>query len=116
MRKLVLLSAIVTSLYATGQPLSPPNSLQTDSAVNLYFSSQDGTLPIHNGRVFYGYTGILEHGFYPTGGWQNGSVLYDGIWYHNLTIMYDVYKDELISLHPNTTPVRLFTERVQQFN
>ena len=29
--------------------------------------------------------------------------------------MYDIYKDEVLILHPTATPIRLFSERVQQF-
>ena len=28
--------------------------------------------------------------------WQNGSILYDGTWYHNISLMYDIYKDEVL--------------------
>jgi hypothetical protein len=57
----------------------------------------------------------LEHAFFPVSGWQKGSVLFDGIWYHDLSMMYDIYMDEVVILHPSSTPVRLISERVQQF-
>lgn len=105
--------------YAAGQspePISRNSSDAYDSAVSLYFSNQDRTLAIHNGRVFYGYPGTLEHAFYLENSWQNGSVLYDGTWYHDTPLMYDIYKDEVIILHPNNMSVRLYSERVQKFN
>lgn len=87
-----------------------------DSLATSYFSSQSETLAIHNGRVFYGYPGVIGEAFYPGTGFWKGSLLFDGMWYHAVSIMYDVYLDDVILLHPNSTPIRLFNERIEQFN
>lgn len=116
MKKLTVFLCLLSFFYAGGQNLqAPAEKAGTDSALNLYFNSLEETLPIHNGRVFYGYPGILEHAFFPSTGWQKGSVLFDGIWYHDITLMYDISQDEVIVLHPSSTPVRLISERVQEF-
>ena len=116
MKKLTVLLGLVAYMCAGGQSqLAPPPGITTDSARNLYFNTLEETLPIHNGRVFYGYPGILEHAFYPSNGWQTGAVLFDGIWYTKLNMMYDSFLDELVILHTTSTPVRLISERVQEF-
>lgn len=118
MRKLtVLLSSLLLLQQVRGQnkQVSAAGSYYNDTASALYFNSLQETLPLYNGRVFYGYPGIHEHAFYPATGWHNGSVLFDGIWYHNMSIMYDTYMDEVIILHPTSTPVRLISDRIQQF-
>ncbi len=118
MRKLLALLLLLSFFYARGQSLDTVTTKQpeaSDSAAKFYFISQRETLAIHNGRVFYGYPGVLDDAFFPEDGWKNGSVLYDGIWYDSIPIMYDIYKDELLVMHPNYTVVRLISERVQQF-
>ncbi len=118
MKKLTGLLFLFSFFTAEGQSLDSTNRWLTevsDSAAGLYFANQRETLAIHNGRVFYGYPGTVDHAFYPEAGWQNGSVLYDGIWYKDISLMYDIYKDEVVILHPTATPIRLFSERVQQF-
>jgi hypothetical protein len=90
-------------------------SIALDSAANLYFESRGKELEIYNGRVFYGYPGIDGFAFYPVKEWQKGSILYDGTLYHDVFILYDIYKDQVIIRHPNTVPVYLFSERVQKF-
>ena len=118
MKKLLVFLFLFSFFYTKGQSLDSGNtkhSEASDSAANFYFVNQRETLAIHNGRVFYGYPGMVNHAFYPEAGWQNGSLLYDGIWYHDISFRYDIYKDELVILHPNNTPVRLFSDRVQEF-
>lgn len=95
---------------------APAVTAGADSAIRLYFNSLEETLPIHNGRVFYGYPGILENAFFPGNGWQKGNILYDGVWYQDVSMMYDAHMDELIILHPSSTPIRLVSERVQEFH
>jgi hypothetical protein len=118
MKKLSVLLFLFSFFYTKGQSIDSVNtkySEASDSAANFYFINQRETLAIHNGRVFYGYPGMVNHAFYPETDWQNGSLLYDGIWYHDISFKYDIYKDELVILHPNNTPVRLFSDRVQEF-
>ena len=116
MKKLTVYFSLLFFIEASGQNLQPqPGATGVDTAVSFYFSSLEQTLPIHNGRVFYGYPGVIEHAFFPTSGWQKGTVLFDGTWYHDLTLMYDIYMDEVIILHPSSTPVRLISERIKEF-
>ena len=116
MKRLTALLSIIILTEASGQNLQPPLLKPgADTARGLYFKALDETLPIHNGRVFYGYPGVLETAFYPESGWYQGSVLYDGIWYRDVQIMYDTYMDEVVLLHPQGTPLRLISERIQKF-
>ncbi len=117
--KILPAALFLFSFYsASSQPLSSPNkkpSEASDKAASLYFNSQAETLAIHNGRIFYGYPGMIGHAFYPEPVMQIGSMLYDGTWYHDVSFIYDIFKDEVVTLHPNSALIRLFSERVQQF-
>jgi len=118
MRQLALSLFLFHFINVEGQPLDStgkkPNQAG-DSTVNLYFTSLGETSGLYNGRVFYWYPLMKGHAFYPSADWQKGSVLYDGTWYHNLSIMYDIYRDEIVLKHPNSIPIRLFSERIQEF-
>lgn len=116
MRKLTVFLSFLLFLKVSGQNLqSPASRPNADTALGLYLASLEETLPLHNGRVFYGYPGIHENAFYHSTGWHKGSILFDGIWYHDVSLMYDTYMDEVIILHPSSTPVRLISERIQEF-
>lgn len=117
MKKIAVFILFFSFFDASAQPSRSIDSRLafSDSAANLYFISQGGTSALYNGRLFYGYPTIKGHAYYPEEGWQIGSVLYDGTWYHDVTLMFDIYKDEVVILHPNTTPLCLFSERVQKF-
>src|SRR4029078_599628 len=50
-------------------------------------------------------------------GWQQGTVLYDGILYRNVPVKYDMVKDLLLVGHPNGyTVLSLFSPRVDSFS
>jgi hypothetical protein len=86
-----------------------------DSAANLYFTSRGQSSVIYNGRIFYGYPGIIGDAFYPSDGWQKGSLLYDGTWYHTISMRFDIHKGQLVVRHPNNISICLVNERVQKF-
>jgi hypothetical protein len=88
-----------------------------DSLVGIYKKSLGVSLPLYNGRQFYGYpASFKEHAFYPVNEWSTGSILFDNMWYNNVPVMYDVYKDEVVVMHPNGVPFVLFSDRVQEFS
>jgi hypothetical protein len=106
-------------MYAKGQSLDtnnikPPE--QPSNADSIKFTGPSETSPLYNGRIFYWYPAKEGHAFFLTPEWQTGSVLYDDVWYHNIKLKYDIYKDEVIVLHPSYKSIRLFSERVQEFN
>ncbi|MEI9913043.1 MAG: hypothetical protein WDO71_27470, partial [Bacteroidota bacterium] len=121
MRKLAGFLFFLSSLHASGQALDSLNrtsQAMEDSLVNIYYSSQQETLSsLYNGRQFYGYPAtIQDHAFYLSKNWLTGSVYYDGFWYRNVQIMYDIYQDEVTVKHPNGVAVVLFGERVNEFS
>lgn len=93
------------------------NGTLVDSVMKNFVAEQRDLLPIYSGRLFYTYPASIEgHAFFDSKDWQNGSVLYDGVWYHNLTMMFELVKEVIIVKHPNGVPISLYSERIQQFN
>jgi hypothetical protein len=120
MKKIPGLFLLLIFFDATAQPtLDDPKLAEPyDSAASAYYSSQNKSFAIYNGRIFYGYPGMIGHAFFPEDGsdWQTGNILYDGTWYHGIKFIFDVYKEELVVLQPNSIPVRLLSNRVDQFS
>jgi hypothetical protein len=118
MRTLTAIFIFLPFAHAVGQPadtLSGGLHFPQDSLLNIYDSRKD-SLSLYNGRQFYGYSLSIEgSAFFQANEWGHGSVLYDGAWYRNVELMYDLYRDELIARHPVGIPIVLFRERVQEF-
>jgi hypothetical protein len=114
MKKFTGLVTLFCVFNAIGQPgvvITTPDSL-----VHIYQSGLGMNLPLYNGRQFYGYSSaIIGNAFYPVNDWTRGSILYDNMWYNNVPIMYDAFKDELVTMHPNGVPFVLISDRVQEF-
>ena len=118
MKKITVFFLLFSVLFAEAQlPVSMASneSPALDSAANLYFASRGQASVIYNGRIFYGYPGIIGDAFYPSAGWKKSSLLYDGSWYHNISMMYDIHKGQVVVRHPNNVSICLFSERVQKF-
>ena len=83
---------------------------------NAQNSLPDESLPIYNGRLFYGYP-PMSHGipYYKTMGWQKGSIRYEGHWYADVSIIYDPVVEQLVVRNPRYLSLALFSERVQEF-
>lgn len=115
MRKLTVFFFLLPFI-TRAQLSSVAGNSPADSLAALYFANQKETLAIHNGRIFYGYPEVVGEAFYPSTGFQKASLLFDGTWYHDVSIMYDTYLDDIILVHPSLTVIRLFSERVEQFS
>lgn len=111
MQKLTFLLSLLP-LFAGGQSVNTG----LDSLAFFYSDNQKHTLPVHNGRLYYGYPQTISDPFYPSPQWQKGSVMFEGHWYPGVSLMYDTYTDDVILLHPNSTPIVLFAERISAFS
>jgi hypothetical protein len=91
---------------------------ETDSLYNAFHpASQEPFLTLYNGKQFYGYPSTIQgHAFFATREWSVGSVNYDGYWYRDVQLMYDVNRGEVVIRHPNGIPVILFSDRVKEFS
>ena len=119
MRRIIFKLFFLSALYAKGQALDTTGSVLlriSDSISNIYFTSQNESLPIYNGRIYYPVLRIEEHPFAYSDDWQKGTICYDGINYHDLTFKYDTHLQELIVLTPRVIPIRLVSDRVQRFS
>lgn len=88
------------------------------NAVTSYHHYIDKQSRLYNGVEFVGYSPKIEGiPYFLESTWQRGSVVYDGIAYDTVPMMYDIVKDRLIILHFNNFfRLALFSEKVQSFS
>jgi hypothetical protein len=74
--------------------------------------------PLYYGVEHFGYSSKIKgFAYWGSADRQQGSVLYDGILYTNVSIKYDLVADEVIVRHPNNYfGVTLATEKVNAFS
>ena len=109
--------ALLLSFQSQAQDLNgSPATRMSDSVWSIYQKSRGENLAIFQGRqILGGYPGISGSAYFPFSEWSVGSVQYEGIWYHDLELLFDIYREELMVKHPSGVPFVLYTDRVQQF-
>lgn len=88
-----------------------------NNAVSLYHKYTDKQARLYNGWLHLGYSHKIEGtAYYPDNLWHRGSLIYDGIYFADVNMMYDVYKDELIVQHFHRLMMTIHGEKVKEFS
>lgn len=116
---LIFLCCIITAGAAFAQDSATENHFIKDAetkAVDAYYQYTGKRARLYNGVEHLGYFYTIKgNAYYLTDAWQKGSVLYDGLFYDNVSMMYDIYKDEVVILHFNGYRLTLLSEKVKSF-
>ncbi|MFT3705650.1 MAG: hypothetical protein QM802_24995 [Agriterribacter sp.] len=94
-------------------------NLQKKNAVNIYYQSLQIQAGIYNGSEYVPYVNTLKEGhpYFDTTAILKGSVLYDGMQYNDIPMLYDIITDQLIIQHYNKVfLVQLIRSKVDSFN
>lgn len=114
MAKLSGLFLILFFQFASAQS---HNSSDHSNPSSFEVSGSPDWLPLYNGRLFYSYPFITTgNAFYPDNEWHTGEIVYDGITYSSIPILYDAYKDVVLVKHPVNLTIILFSKRVKEFS
>ena len=92
------LGLILTSAFCHAQANtfygSAPDTTGLASALALYERTLATSLPIYRGSIYTDYhRGVRGHPFWLSDSWEYGKLLYDGQWYPNVYLRYDVTRD-----------------------
>lgn len=117
MRSLLFLFLATSSLYAQQHE----DTLFLRTAINntaaLYAQVIKGQTTLYNGSQ---YRRLPEsdngHPFFRSDDWEFGSVTYNGQYYENVPLLYDVLKDQIITESYNGSEMVLTKEKVSRFN
>ncbi|GAB3197485.1 hypothetical protein ABID22_003409 [Pontibacter aydingkolensis] len=88
------------------------------NAVQTYRSTIGAHALLYNGTEYYvpAKSYAEGHQFFQEKTFQNGSVLYDGAWFEEIPILYDILIDELVTLHPGSSySQKLVKQKVNSF-
>jgi len=128
MRKYIQHLSIIGLLVATAAGKTLGQSAQNDTATSQrafnnitanYYIAMGQQSRLYSGREYSFYDrSIKGTALYPLNAqtWAVGEVTYDGLVYKNVPLMYDIYKDALISLlYNHFSMYTLLSERVSDF-
>lgn len=90
-----------------------------NNAVSLFYTSQGSQSPLFNGPEYYYYDPHIKGNAYfmDINAFATGNVFYDGVWYYNVQMLYDLYKDEVVLLLFNHfSKIYLVNEKVGSFD
>ncbi|HEY0679625.1 MAG TPA: hypothetical protein VGD17_15175 [Chitinophagaceae bacterium] len=95
-----VLSFFVISILAQEPQVN--DSIVKANLVSYYHSSFQEQQGLYNGIEHSGYSPVIKgHAYYLTRDWQKGTVWYDGIFYKDVSLLYDIYKDQVVIRHSN---------------
>jgi hypothetical protein len=100
-------------------PDSVSGNSRVNYAIHLYFAQRGDELAIYNGVQHEEYPSSIEgHAYFISSAWQQGSVTYDNVLYENMTMKYDLLKDQVIIAPngPGGIYLALYSPRVNQFS
>lgn len=101
-----------------GQPLQQDSSvrLARERAASLYHSYLGGQSALYSGIAHLTYDPTL-HGtpYFQADETARGNVLYDGIQYSNVPMLYDLVRDQLVVADPTGYLICLYSPRVHDF-
>jgi hypothetical protein len=119
-RPLFLLIGLTTLFQATNAQDSVADSTYSkaayNNAVTSYHKYTDKQARLYNGFLHIGYSNKIEGvAYWPDNTWQKGSVVYDGVYFPDVSMLFDIYKDELVILHFHRLLLTLHNEKVKEF-
>src|ERR1044071_1942480 len=88
------------------------------NAINAYYQSLGEESPLYNGSEYieYAYTLQEGHPFFKTPNFVNGNIDLDGMIFHDVPMLYDIVKDQLIIQDfQRVYKINLPADKVQQF-
>jgi hypothetical protein len=88
------------------------------NAINVYYENLGEESPLYNGSEYieYAYTLQEGHPFFQIANFVNGNINLDGMIFHDVPMLYDIFKDQLIIQDfQRVYKINLPADRVQQF-
>lgn len=103
------------------QTLEPDSTASPDvkNALVVYNASLANQLRLYNGKEYkeYQYSFELGQPFFFHSDWSKGTVMYDGGFYKDVSILYNIVTDQLIiQNHHNFSKIQLIKDKVASFS
>lgn len=115
-----LISLVFLCALATAQDSISVNQFVSEArsnAVKSYYKFTGNQARLYNGTDHTGYLSSIKGlAYYVNDTLANGSVVYDGLLYDNVPMLYDVYKNEVVILHFSGLKISLLSEKLKEFD
>lgn len=88
-----------------------------NNAIRYYTQFIDKQSRLYNGIDHLGYSPKIKgHAYFEVNDLRNGSIVYDGMYFGNVPMMYDLLKDQVVILHfNNLMRMALINQKVKEF-
>ena len=99
-------------------PGSDTDSSIIKNVISFYDKAIGEQSHLYNGKEYisYPYQFSEGHPFFLWDSWQNGELIYEGTLYKDVSILYDIVRDEVVILHfNNVTKMSLIKEKIKSF-
>ncbi|MBA4167185.1 MAG: hypothetical protein H0X41_06535 [Chitinophagaceae bacterium] len=119
-KQLLLLCAVIIAQTASAQDTAAGEKLVQRAekrAIDSYYRYTGNQSRLYNGldRTFYD-PAIKGDPYYLSDSLMEGSVLYDSMYFENVPMLYDIYKDELTVRHFKGYKIVLLNEKITSFS
>ncbi len=102
--------------HVAGQGSNAVFHSDTTSLPQVYYQTFKGNEPIYNGRLFEAYSPLITGSpFLGDLKWGLGAICFDGVWYKDLSLRYDVNAGTLIIENQQKIPVIVSSEKLSAF-
>jgi hypothetical protein len=111
-------SVITGGLYAQTGDIDSTSLRATAYTRHLYETRRNIELPLYNGLRHQLYPSSIEgNPYFLSKDWYKGTVVYDNVLYHDITMRFDQVKEELVITNDESSGifVSLFSPRVKEF-
>jgi hypothetical protein len=113
------LSAILVLSVTCLQAQSPADSIATRSAASQaildYRLFIGGQAAIYNGTEYVNYAPFTGNAWFADQGIGDGTIVYDGIPYQHLQMLYDIIRDQVVISNPEGNLITLPGEKISEF-
>lgn len=119
MRKLFCAWLLFVSIALSAQQSADTFSRQKPYPVSIYYDSLGEQSPLFNAREYVAFPGIIHQGhpFYKTTEFVTGTIHYDGMFFDDAKILYDIITNKVLVLHYNGIfRIDLPVDRISEFN
>lgn len=100
-------------------PSDTNQTIGINNYTKFYFDEIKENSRLYNGSEYFEYNPAIKGNAYynDVNVWKTGTVCYNDIVYHNVPLMYDIFKDCLVSLYYNKfSKYNLVNEKLQYFD
>lgn len=114
----LFICAVVLISHLSAQSISSTVQSFDNHILQLYVDSMKNNLRLYSGSEYvrYGH-GLGGNPFFKNSDFTRGAVLYDGVWYKEVPMLYDLVLSEIVIKDYNGDfEIKLLKEKIQAFN